>query len=210
MALNIVIYLWDRHLHIFGPSITFADLTMRPKEVVAALRGAGDPFALVTVFTAMFMHGSLMHLAGNMIFLYVFGQGVEEAIGSARMALYYLAWGVLAAAAQIWVDPYSSVPTLGASGAIGGILGSYLLLFPTTKIEIMVPILAFLDFEVSAWILLGLWFLYQIFLPQDGVANWAHAGGFLAGMVTVLIMGGPSAILGPKQPKKSLPTANNG
>jgi membrane associated rhomboid family serine protease len=75
------------------------------------------------------------------------------------------------------------------------VLGAYFLIFPASKVEILVPILAFLSFELSAWIVLGLWFLYQIFIPQDGVANWAHVGGFLAGMITVLVMGGRSTIL---------------
>jgi membrane associated rhomboid family serine protease len=87
------------------------------------------------------------------------------------------------------------VPVLGASGAIGGVLGCYFLLFPGNRIEIFVPLLLFLTFELPAWILLGLWFVYQIAIPQQGVANWAHAGGFLAGMLTVLIVGGRQAIL---------------
>jgi membrane associated rhomboid family serine protease len=84
---------------------------------------------------------------------------------------------------------------LGASGAIGGVLGSYFLLFPANKVEVFIPFLAFLSIELPAWILLGCWFLWQILIPQQGVANWAHAGGFLAGMLTVLIMGGRAAIL---------------
>jgi membrane associated rhomboid family serine protease len=195
VALNVVIYLWDRHGSLVGPSITFADLAMRPKEIVTALRFRSDLFPLATIFTSMFLHGGLTHLLGNMIFLGVFGAGVEEALGSMRFAFYYLAWGVAAAAAQIWVDPNTLVPTIGASGAIGGVLGAYLLIFPASKIEIFVPILVFLSFEVSAWILLGIWFLYQLWVPQQGVANWAHVGGFLAGMLTVLILGGRSAIL---------------
>jgi len=195
IGLNVLIYLWDRHGSLFGPSITFADLTMTPHEVVQAMRGQGDVFALATIFTSMFLHASLMHIVGNMIFLAVFGAAVEEALGSVRFAFYYLAWGVAAAAAQIWVDPNTLIPTLGASGAIGGVMGAYLLMFPTSKIEIYVPILVFLSFEVSAWVLLGLWFIYQIWAPQQGVANWAHVGGFLAGMLTVLVLGGSQNIL---------------
>lgn len=191
IGLNVLIYLWDRQFHPFGPSAVFADLTMRPREVVESVRHLGFP--LVTIFTAMFLHGGLTHLLGNLVFLYVFGPGVEEALGSVRFALYYLAWGVAAAAAQIWVDPWSTVSTLGASGAIGGALGAYFLLFPTSRIEIL---LFFFDFEAPAWLLLGAWFLFQIFFHQEGVANWAHAGGFLAGMFTVLILGGRSAVLG--------------
>lgn len=195
IALNVIIYLWDRQGNFVGPSVVFADLAMRPHEVVEALRGYGDHFSLVTVFTSMFLHGGFTHILGNMIFLMVFGSGVEEAIGSVRYALYYLAWGVAAAAAQIYVDPSSTVPTLGASGAIGGVLGAYFLLFPGNKIEVILPLLAFWSIEVSAWILLGLWFLWQIFIPQDGVANWAHVGGFLAGMLTVLVLGGRGTVL---------------
>lgn len=202
LALNVIIYVWDRQGNVFGPSnVIFADLAMRPSEVVDAIKGVGDRFSLVTLFTSMFLHGGIAHIAGNMVFLTVFGQGVEEAIGSVRFALYYLAWGVAAAAAQIYVDPHSTVPTLGASGAIGGVMGAYFLLFPANKIEVFVPILAFLSFEVSAWVLLGLWFLWQILAPQEGVANWAHVGGFVAGMLTVLIMGGRQAILQGRDPE---------
>jgi membrane associated rhomboid family serine protease len=197
VALNVIIFLWDRNLRPFGPEITFVDLAMQPREVVQTIRHPGlDLFPLATVFTSMFLHANVTHILGNMIFLVVFGAGVEEALGSARFSLYYLAWGVAAAAAQIWVDSNSSVPTIGASGAIGGVLGAYFLLFPTSRIEVFVPILVFLSYEISAWILLGLWFAFQILFPQQGVANWAHVGGFLAGMLTVLVLGGRAKILG--------------
>lgn len=201
VALNVIIYLWDREGHLVGPSVKFADLAMRPNDVVDSLHSAWarDPnanlFPIVTVLTSMFLHGGPTHILGNMIFLLVFGPGVEEAIGGARFALYYMAWGMAAGAAQIYVDPASTIPTLGASGAIGGVLGAYFLLFPANKIQIVVPLFLFLSFAVSAWMLLGCWFIWQVLIPQNGVANWAHVGGFLAGMVTVLIIGGPSAIL---------------
>jgi membrane associated rhomboid family serine protease len=201
VALNVIIYLWDRQGHLLGGSVKFADLAMRPHDVMDSLRGAmshdanANLFPLVTVLTSMFIHGGPTHILGNMIFLMVFGPGVEEAIGGARFALYYMAWGLAAAAAQIYVDPTSTVQTLGASGAIGGVLGSYFVLFPANKIQIIVPLFLFLSFAVSAWVLLGCWFIWQVLVPQNGVANWAHVGGFLAGMVTVLIIGGPSAIL---------------
>jgi len=195
IALNTLVYLWDRQWHLFGGNVAFADLTLRPNEVLAAAHLHQDHFALLTVFTAMFLHANLMHLLGNMIFLLVFGPGVEQALGGNRFAFYYLFWGIVAAGTHIAVNPASSAPVLGASGAIGGVLGAYLLLFPGNRIEIMVPILLFLSFEMSAWVMLGIWFLWQILIPQNGVANWAHAGGFLAGMVTVLIMGGRKAVL---------------
>ncbi|MEZ0326987.1 MAG: rhomboid family intramembrane serine protease [Fimbriimonas sp.] len=196
VLLNVILFVWDRQGSIFGPSVVFADLAMRPKQVMLVVGGTSDDrFPIITVFTSMFLHGSLLHLLGNMVYLIVFGGGVEDAIGPVRYTLYYLFWGIAAAFCQIFVDPNSMVPTLGASGAIGGVLGTFFLLFPASKIEIWVPILAFLSFEVSAWVLLGLWFLMQIVLPQEAVANWAHAGGFLAGMLTVLVMGGRQAIV---------------
>lgn len=195
IALNVLIYFWDRHGQLSGPSITFADLVMRPQDVVMAIKGQEPMFALVTVLTSMFMHASLIHLLGNMLFLLVFGPAIEAALGSPRYALYYLFWGVVAAGTHTFVAPHSQIPVLGASGAIGGVLGAYFLLFPGNKIEIFVPLLAFLTFEAPAWILLGLWFVYQIAVPQQGVANWAHVGGFLAGMLTVLVMGGRAAVL---------------
>jgi len=195
IGLNILIFLWDRHFNLFGQSATFADLVMKPQDVVMAVKGQEPKFALVTVLTSMFLHGSLVHIVGNMLFLMVFGPGIEAALGAPRYALYYLFWGVVAAAAHIFVYPHSEVPVLGASGAIGGVLGAYFLLFPGNKIEIFLPLLAFLTFELPAWILLGLWFVYQLVFPQQGVANWAHIGGFLAGMLTVLVMGGRAAVL---------------
>ncbi|MBS1720590.1 MAG: rhomboid family intramembrane serine protease [Armatimonadetes bacterium] len=194
LGLNLLLFLWDRQGRVFGPNLIFSDLAMRPSEVVGAIKGP-DRFAIVTIFTSMFLHGSLLHLFGNGVFLMVFGPSVEAAMGSWRFALYYLGWGIFAAMTHTFVDPHSIVPTIGASGAIGGVLGAYFLLFPSSKIEIVIPILAFLSFEVAAYIVLGLWFAYQIFIPQEGVANWAHAGGFLAGMITVLLMGGRAVIL---------------
>ncbi len=201
IALNVLLFLWDREWRIFGPANSFSDLTMRPNEVMRALSPTGGEFLtmpVVTVFTALFLHANLMHLLGNLLFLFVFGANVEEALGSWRFAVYYLFWGVAASAAHIYMDPNSAIPTLGASGAIGGVLGCYFLLFPANKIEILVPPF-FIPVEASAWVLLGLWFLYQIFIPQTGVANWAHAGGFLAGMLTVLIAGGRRSVLKGKE-----------
>ncbi len=202
IALNCILFLWDRQGKVFGGNVVFSDLTMRPQEVMRAFQGA-DSFPLATVFTSMFLHGSLIHLFGNLVFLLVFGGGVESAFGPLRFMLYYLFWGLAASAAHIFVDPNSIIPVLGASGAIGGVLGCYFLLYPAHKVEIWIPFL-FSFVEVSAWVLLGVWFLYQIFIPQNGVANWAHAGGFLAGMLSVLIAGGRAKIL--KEQEMDLPT----
>lgn len=192
ILLNVIIYLWDRNWSIFGPSVVFSDLAMRPGEITAALSGRGDPQVLGTIFTSLFLHGNLGHLIGNLVFLFVFGEAIEQALGHLRYTIYYLFWGIVAAAAHIFVMHDSLVPTLGASGAIGGILGCYFLLYPADEITIW---FYFLTFELPAWILLGLWFIFQVFVRQEGVANWAHAGGFLAGMLTVLLMGGRQALM---------------
>jgi membrane associated rhomboid family serine protease len=195
IGLNVLLYFWDRDWSISGHSIVFADLAMRPREVISAITGSGDPLELVKLFTSMFLHGSLWHLIGNMLFLLVFGENVENALGGFRFAIYYLFWGIVASAAHIFVHPESGVPTLGASGAIGGVLGCYFLLFPGNRIQVVVPPVIFLVFALPAWVALGFWFVFQVLVPQQDVANWAHAGGFLAGMVTVLVAGGRAKLL---------------
>ncbi len=195
IGLNVLVYLWDRNWHLLGNSVVFTDLSMRPKDIVQALTGQGDWASLGSLFTAMFLHGNLSHLIGNMIFLLAFGPNVEAGLGGMRFAIYYLFWGLAAFATQIFVNPTSNIPVLGASGAIGGVLGCYFLLFPGNRVTIIIPPFVFLPFVVSAWVLLGLWFVWQVLLPQPGVANWAHAGGFLAGMTTVLVMGGRNKVL---------------
>jgi membrane associated rhomboid family serine protease len=191
LALNVILFLWDRQWNPLAPQgLVFGDLSMRPSDVSGFWKG--DSFPLITLFTSLFLHGSLLHLVSNMIYLLCFGDAVEEALGPFRFVLYYLFWGVLAAATHIFVDPGSTTQVIGASGAIGGVLGCYFLLFPASKIEVWV---FFLTFDIDAWVLLGLWFILQIVAPQAGVANWAHAGGFMAGMLTVLIMGGKAKVL---------------
>jgi membrane associated rhomboid family serine protease len=197
IALNILIFLWDRRWHLGGGSIVFADLAMRPKDVVEALSGAStDKFPLATMFTSLFLHANVWHILGNILFLAAFGKSVENALGHYRFVLYYLFWGVAASAAHLFVMPDSSIPTVGASGAIGGVLGCYFLLFPGNKIQLWVLLVFFpIEVVVNAWVLLLTWFIWQVAVPQEGVANWAHVGGFLAGMATVLIMGGRRRVL---------------
>lgn len=204
IGLNVLIYLWDRQGSVFGQSVVFSDLAMRPHDVMDALRGRGESFPLVTLFTSLFLHGSLLHLIGNMLYLLTFGPAVEWGLGSWRFALYYLFWGIAACAAQIFVDIHSDIGVVGASGAIGGVLGCYLLLFPGNKLEIIIIPLVPVPVISAAWILLTAWFLFQIFFPQEGVANWAHVGGFLAGMLTILIMGGRDKVLAGRTPEVDL------
>jgi len=151
---------------------------------------------LVTIFTAMFLHGGLLHIGGNMLFLWVFGDNVEDAIGHGRYIAFYLGGGFLAALAQLVVDPSSTVPMVGASGAIAAVLAAYVSLFPRARVLVLVPVLVvFLFFEFPAWLVVLEWFVLNLFQgvgalvgAQDGGVAWfAHIGGFLAGLLLVRV-----------------------
>jgi len=149
----------------------------------------------LTLVTSMFLHGGWLHLIGNMIYLWIFGRGVESALGSGRYFVLYLVSGVVAALTQALVDPSSSVPMIGASGAIAGVLGAYLLLFPRSNVVVFIWIIILVRLvTVPAPILLGLWFLLQLMgaaaakSGEPGVAVWAHVGGFIAGMLLLLVL----------------------
>ncbi|SPH24706.1 Rhomboid protease GluP [Defluviimonas aquaemixtae] len=142
------------------------------------------------IFTSMFLHAGLLHLAGNMLFLWIFGDNMEDQLGHLGFLLFYLAGGVAAALAHIAANPASVVPTVGASGAIGAVLGGYLLFFPRARIDVLLIFIVFFRvFAIPAWTMLGLWFAMQIFgglgtpTQGGGVAYWAHAGGFIAGIL---------------------------
>lgn len=145
------------------------------------------------MFIHMFLHGGWMHLLGNMLFLYIFGDNLEDVMGHLGFAVFYLLSGLAAAFLQYAADPMSEIPMVGASGAIAGVMGGYLLLFPKARVDVLLIIFIFIRIiPVPAWIMLGLWFAFQMFAgfttPTDGggVAYWAHAGGFVAGLVLAL------------------------
>ena len=148
---------------------------------------------LHTLLTSMFLHGGWWHLAGNMLFLWIFGDNMEDAFGHIGFLGFYLASGLAADGLQIAAAPWSTVPVVGASGAIAGVLGGYLLLYPKARVDILIIIvIIFKTFALRAWIVLGIWFALQLFggfsSPSDegGVAHWAHAGGFIAGVLLAL------------------------
>jgi membrane associated rhomboid family serine protease len=141
--------------------------------------------------TSMFLHGGWMHLLGNMLFLWIFGDNMEDVLGHVRFLLFYLAGGVMAALGQVAFEPASPVPMVGASGAIAAVLGGYLLMFPRAQVDVLLIIVIFFRiFVIPAWIVLGVWVAFQVFggfsSAQDGVAYWAHLGGFVAGMALAL------------------------
>lgn len=156
-----------------------------------------------TLVTSMFLHGGVMHLAGNMIFLWVFGDNMEDEMGHVGFLLFYLAGGLGAAFLQIWSNPTATLPVVGASGAVSAILGGYLLLFPKARVDVLFFFVIFIRIvPIPAAFVLSVWFGIQIFggLSSSGdgagVAHWAHVGGFLAGLIltipTWVLRGGPA------------------
>lgn len=166
------------------------------------LGGLGHPLEwpqqLLTLFTSQFLHGGVFHLASNMLYLWIFADNVEDRLGRTRFLLLYLGSGVAAVMAQVLATPHATVPMVGASGAIAGILGAYLLLFPAAKIVTLVPVGWFWEtVELPAFLFLGFWFLLQWIqgltsigqmAHVGGIAVWAHIGGFVSGMLGILLM----------------------
>jgi len=157
------------------------------------------PVELVTPLFAMFLHGGWLHIIGNMLYLYIFGDNVEDILGHGRYLAFYLLCGFVSFLAQILLQSNSMVPNLGASGAIAGVLGAYILLFPRARVVTLLPIFIFFTVvEIPAYIFLGIWFLIQFASGAmslgnssalaGGVAWWAHIGGFLAGMLLLRLM----------------------
>lgn len=184
IAINIVVFL--SYVPLLGDEARlnsfFMDWALIPSRAV----GGADPH---TFLTSLFLHGGLFHLAGNMLFLWIFGDNLEDAFGHLGFLVFYLACGFSADLAHILANPNSSLPTVGASGAIAGVLGGYLLLYPNAKVDVILIIIIFFRiFTFPAWIVLIVWFSLQLFsgiaLSSEGagIAFWAHVGGFLAGL----------------------------
>lgn len=188
IAINVLVFLSYWPLFNNEPALAaFFDVwAMRPVEITSG----AEPYTLVT---SMFLHGGIMHLAGNMLFLWVFGDNLEDQMGHMPFLAFYLASGIGAAFGQIIADPASPIPMVGASGAIAGVMGGYLLLFPRAKVDLLIIIIVFFKIiPIPAWVMLGLWFAFQLFngvvtaTDGGGVAYWAHAGGFVVGAVLTI------------------------
>ena len=171
----------------------------RPCEVTGAcsVEGLGGE----TLLTSMFMHGGWGHLLGNMLFLWVFGNNIEDSMGHFRFLGFYLLTGIAAGLAHVFFSPASNVPAVGASGAISGIMGGYIILYPRAKVRTWFP--PFFFFRLTAWFFLGVWFVLQLFsgvaslgLPEmeSGVAVWAHIGGFVAGLALIKVFDRPRLV----------------
>jgi membrane associated rhomboid family serine protease len=200
IAANVAVFIYEVSL---GRRLTpfVASYAMVPARVSASLtlfgphhRGAiaASLWPPATVVTSMFIHGGLAHIAGNMLYLFIFGAAVEASMGALRYLYFYLAAGIAAAVATVWIAPGSGVPVIGASGAIAGVLGAYFILFPRGRILTLIPLFVFFYFlEVPAVLYLLLWFAVQLYygLMENargsligGVAWWAHVGGFMFGI----------------------------
>jgi membrane associated rhomboid family serine protease len=187
IAINVLVFLgYFLGKNEFQLNIFFFQWGLVPARIMA-----GEGYE--TFVTSMFLHGGWMHLLGNMLFLWIYGDNLEEEMGHLGFLLFYLAAGLAAAGLQTWADLDSRVPMVGASGAIAGVMGGYLLMFPRAKVDVLfIFVIFFRIFAIPAWIVLGFWFGIQIFgglnTPSDagGVAYWAHAGGFIAGLALTL------------------------
>jgi membrane associated rhomboid family serine protease len=199
VGLNLLVFLFEASLTARGFKILLFQLGMIPANITGLLSGShkmGVATAFLPTVTSMFLHGSWMHVIGNMWFLWIFGDNIEDYLGHFKYLLFYLLSGLGAAFAQVLLTPHSSVPTVGASGAIAGVLGAYFLLYPKAKVLVWFPI--FFLFYLPAWVTLGYWFAMQFVSgaatslasysdTRGGVAFWAHVGGFLVGIVLIKI-----------------------
>jgi membrane associated rhomboid family serine protease len=219
IAVNIAVFLYQVSLgpaaqfFMFAYSVVPAALVHGIPQTSLPGVPASIPFhtpvpVYLTVITAMFMHAGWLHIGGNMLFLYIFGDNVEDRMGHFPYLIFYLFCGIVAAVAQVAVYPDSTIPSLGASGAIAGVLAAYLVLFPTARVKTVIFIFIFITLvTLPAIVLIGLWFLLQFFdgvaslatvqQGMGGVAYFAHVGGFVSGLIITLIL---RPRLKPRQP----------
>jgi membrane associated rhomboid family serine protease len=196
VAACVVVFLWQTGLPPHAAYLAPYRLGFIPAVFFGAVElpariHAWPPAA--TIITSMFLHGDLLHIGGNMLYLWIFGKAVEAALGPLRFLLFYFICGIVAALTQGFVEPNAEVPMIGASGAIAGVLGAYFVLFPRSNVATFVWVFIFIRIvALPAVVLLGLWFGLQLLSAlaakpgEPGVAFWAHVGGFVAGMVLVM------------------------
>src|ERR1017187_3271811 len=190
IAVNMYVFLHEEWLDPYARNHFIALYSLRPAY-----------FHAENLVTHMFLHAGWLHVLGNMLFLWVFGDNVEDILGHAKYLIFYLLCGVTAGLAQVVIDPYSRIPMVGASGAIAGVMGAYLVKFPRSEVKILTWFLFIFTFDVPAWAMLIYWFGIQLFegfgsvsesaqgASQGGTAFFAHIGGFIVGIVLIHVMG---------------------
>jgi len=195
IALNILVYLFQSMLGSQEAALVY-EFALIPNQVTTSL-SLGD---ITDIFTSMFMHAGLAHIGGNMLYLWIFGDNIEDRMGRGRYIMFYLVGGIVASLTHIVTNPTSQIPTVGASGAIAAVLGAYLVLYPQSRVLTLVPLGFFIRMTMlPAVVVLGLWFVLQFFSglmsiggpDVGGVAFWAHIGGFLAGVVLAKLFAKP-------------------
>ncbi len=203
IILNVLVFLYEITLSSPALEHFFYSAAVIPAELTSSFQGGTSTLGQLpewsTLITSQFLHGGWMHLLGNMLFLWIFGNNVEDELGHIKYLVFYLACGVLAGLTQWFFSPLSTVPSLGASGAIAGVLGAYIIRFPRVSILTLV---SFFFLRVPAFVFLGIWFLQQalysfvslgiptnIGMENGGIAYWAHAGGFVWGALLGLLFG---------------------
>jgi membrane associated rhomboid family serine protease len=206
IAVNVLAFLYEANLPPQQLDGFLHLAAVVPRELSASFAGISVHQPVpewITLITSQFLHGGLLHLAGNMLFLWIFGNNVEDKLGHIKYLFFYISCGVLASLAQWYFSQNSSIPSLGASGAIAGVLGAYILRFPQAEILGVIPLgFFFPTFRVPAYLFLGFWFLEQAFygvasletptnigMESGGIAYWAHAGGFVFGAVLGPLLG---------------------
>ncbi|RMF24625.1 MAG: rhomboid family intramembrane serine protease [Cyanobacteria bacterium J083] len=202
IVINVVIFVHEISLTEFELNNFFHLYAVIPRELSASLSGIpiNQPVPeILTLFTSQFLHGGFMHIGGNMLFLWIFGNNIEESLGRLKYLIFYLTCGALAGLAHWFFSMNSAVPTVGASGAIAGVMGAYILKYPKARILTLIPIGFFLTtVRIPAFFFLGFWFIQQAFngivsldaaANMAGVAYWAHAGGFVFGAILAPLLG---------------------
>ncbi len=199
IIVNVVIFLFELYLGKHLNELLSYFALIPAKYFYLATKGGFNYIERFYPFiTSQFLHGGWLHMIGNVWFLWIFGDNVEDRLGHSKFLLFYLLCGIAAGFTHVYTNPSSPVPTIGASGAIAGVMGAYTILFPRARVLTLVPIFFFIQFvELPAFIFLGIWFLIQFFSgtlalasggAYSGVAWWAHIGGFVVGVILIILL----------------------
>ena len=190
IALCVVVFLMQLGSQSYQTGQLFYSYGLIPSVLMGHNQLPMDLYAVpafVTIFSSMFMHGGFMHLIGNMLYMWIFADNIEDNLGPSKFLIFYLLAGIGAAMTQVLMDTHSEVPMIGASGAIGGVLGAYLINHPNAKVLVLIPFGFFSQLiKIRALYVLGFWFILQFISSGGGVAYAAHIGGFVSGMILIL------------------------
>jgi len=190
IGLCVLIFLFQLSSHSYKTGQLFYSYGLIPSVLMGYDQLPMDLYvvpAYFTIFSSMFMHGGFMHIIGNMLYMWIFADNIEDDLGQTKFVIFYLLSGIGAAMTQVFIDPHSQVPMVGASGAIGGVLGAYLINYPRAKVLVLIPFGFFSQLiKIKALYVLGFWFILQFISNSSGIAYAAHIGGFVSGIILIL------------------------